>query len=92
MGAVQLSDEIQSMIERQIEEGRATSMGAFLEEAVLRLVDDARSEEEEATRAAKAGIADVEAGHYATVVGPDDNRLLHERMMARLREGLAAEK
>lgn len=92
MGAIQLPDEIQRMIERQVEEGRATSAAAFLEEAVLRLVEDANAEEEETRRVAQVGIADMEAGRYVTVATPEDSQRLHERMMTRLRESLAADK
>ncbi len=91
MGVVQLPDELQRVIEQQVAEGRAASPAAFLEEAVMRLVDDARSEEEEVFAAVQAGIADIEAGRYTTVASPDDERLLHERLMARLRARLAAE-
>ena len=47
MGVVQLPDELQRVIERQVAEGRAASPAAFLEEAVRRLVDEARDEEDE---------------------------------------------
>ncbi len=92
MGAVQLPDEIQRLIERQVAAGRAPSAIAFLEEAVLRLVEDATSEDEETLKAAEAGIADMEAGRYVTVAMPEDSQPLHERMMTRLRESLAANK
>ncbi len=65
MGALHLPDELQRVIERQVAEGRATSAGAFLEEAVLRLIEDVCLEEEEIIAAAQAGIADVEAGRYS---------------------------
>jgi antitoxin ParD1/3/4 len=91
MGSIQLPDELQRVIERQVAEGRAASAVAFLEEAVMRLVDDARAEEVEIAAAAQAGIADIEAGRYATVDTPGDERLLHDGLMARLRARLAAE-
>lgn len=85
MGAVQLSDELLRMIERQVDEGRAASASAFLEEAALRLMDDAYSEEEDVRRAAEAGIADMEAGRYVTITTQEDGERLHERVIARLR-------
>jgi len=91
MGAVQVPDEFQRVIERQVEEGRAASAAAFLEEAVRRFIEDAHAEEEEVRGGAQAGTADAEAGRYATVATPEDSRLLHERLMARLREGLAGD-
>lgn len=91
MGAIQLPDELQRMIDQQVAEGRATSTAAFLEEAVLRLIDAVRSEEEDVVAAAQAGIADIEAGRYLTISTPEDKQRLHERLMARLRANLGAE-
>lgn len=91
MGLVRLPDEIQRMIERQVAEGRAASPAAFLEEAVMRLVEEARSEEDEVLGAARAGIADIEAGRYTSVASPADSHLVHERLMERLRARLTPE-
>ena len=85
MGAVQLPDELQRVIEQQIAQGRASSAIAFLEEAVMRLVDEARAEEDDIHTAVEAGCADLEAGRYTTIATPEDSQALHERMMARLR-------
>ena len=68
MGGIQAADELQRVIERRVVEGRAASAAAFIEEAVLRLVDDARLEDEDIDRSVHAGIADIEAGRYTTVV------------------------
>jgi putative addiction module CopG family antidote len=91
MGAVQLPDELERVIERQVAEGRATSAVAFLEEAVLRLLDEDRREQEDLQAAVQAGLADIEAGRYTLVATPEDDRRLDERLMARVRDGLAAE-
>jgi Arc/MetJ-type ribon-helix-helix transcriptional regulator len=90
MSAVQLPDELQRAIERHVAEGRATSAAAFLEEAVLRLIDDAAREDDEIQSAAQAGVADMAAGQFSTIATPDDRRQLEDRMMAHLRAGLAA--
>jgi Arc/MetJ-type ribon-helix-helix transcriptional regulator len=90
MGAVQLPDELQRAIERQVAEGRATSTAAFLEEAVLRLIDDARLEDDVVRGAAQAGIADIAAGRYTMVATSVDGQRLQEHMMARLRASLSA--
>ena len=89
MGVVQLSDEIQRMIERQVAEGRAANSAAFLEEAVRRLVDETCAEEGAIQQAAEAGLADVEAGRFTTVATQEDGGLLHGRLMARLGARLA---
>jgi predicted transcriptional regulator len=91
MGVVQLPDELQRVIERQVAEGRAASPTAFLEEAVMRLVDEAQAEEDALLQASEAGRADIDAGRYATVATPEDGRLLQERLMARLKARLAAD-
>ena len=90
MGVVQLTDELQRVIERQVAEGRATSPTAFLEEAVMRLVDETRGEEDELDRAAEAGSADIAAGRYTMVATSDDERRVHHGMMARLRSRSSA--
>ena len=91
MGVVQLPDELERVIERQVAEGRAASLAAFLEEAVTRLVDETRAEEGTVRQAAEAGLADIEAGRYTTVATLEDGRLLQERLMARLQARLAAD-
>lgn len=91
MGVVQLPDELQRVIERQVAEGRAPSPAAFLEEAVMRLVDEARAEEEAVLQAAEAGLADIEAGRYTTVATLEDQQLLQERLMAKLQARFAAD-
>ncbi|MFC7738708.1 hypothetical protein ACFQX4_23535 [Roseomonas sp. GCM10028921] len=88
MGVVQLPDELQRVIERQVAEGRASSPTAFLEEAVMRLVAETSAEEDEVQRAVQNGSADIEAGRFRTVAGPDDERRLRDDMMARLRSRL----
>lgn len=90
MGVVQLPDALQQVIERQVAEGRAASPLAFLEEAVMRLVDEAGLEKAEILSVAEAGIADIEAGRYTVVSTPADGRRVHERSIERLRERLAA--
>ena len=87
MAMVQLPDELQRVIERQVAEGRAASSSAFLEEAVKRLVDEARGEEDELPQAVEAGSADIEAGRYTAVATAVDERHRHDGMMARLTDG-----
>ncbi len=90
MGMVQLPDELQRVIERQVAEGRAASPSAFLEEAVKRLLDEAKSEDDELLQAVDAGSADIEAGRYTTVATAEDERNLHDGMMARLQARFSA--
>lgn len=92
MGAVQLPDELQEAIDRQVAEGRARSAAAFLEEAVRRLIEEARSEHEELVEIVRVGIAEIEEGRFTSVPDtPEARECLHERRMARLRASLAAD-
>lgn len=88
MGVVQLPDGLQRVIERQVAEGRASSPTAFLEEAVMRLVDETSAEEDEVQRAVQDGSADIDTGRYRTVASLDDERRLHDDVMTRLRTHL----
>ena len=91
MGVVQLPDELQRVIERQVAEGRAASPAAFLEEAVMRLVDETCAEEGAVQQVVKAGLADIEAGHFTTVATPEGRQLLQKRLMGRLQARVAAD-
>ena len=88
MGAVQLPEELQRVIERQVAEGRATSPTAFLKEAVMRLIDDGTAEENELRLAVEAGSANINFGRYRMVATPDDERRLLDDMTTRLRSRL----
>ena len=91
MGIVRLPDEIGKMIDSQVALGRARSASAFVEEAVLRLLDDARAEEAEIAEAAAVGIADIEAGRFVVVSTAEESRKLFEGFAARMRSALSAE-
>ena len=91
MGVVQLPDELQRVIERQVAQGRASSPLAFLEDAVMRLVEESGAEEDEVRQAAAAGLADIEAGRFVTIATPDDQKRLRTRLMDRLKARLTAD-
>ena len=87
---VQLPDELKSLIDRQVAEGRIASESAFFVEAARRFVAELAAEDEIVSEA-NAGIADVESGRYLTVSSPEDIEDLHARTMARLRDRLGAD-
>ncbi len=91
MGAVQIPDELERVIERRVAEGQATNLAAFVQEAVSRLLDDTDAEQDDIERAALAGLADAAAGRTTTIATAADEQALHERLMTRLRDRLAAE-
>jgi Arc/MetJ-type ribon-helix-helix transcriptional regulator len=92
MGVVQvnLPEEIRTIIEREVSAGRVESLDAYLIEAARRFANDLALEDDIRAEA-EAGIADAEAGKYLTIASPEDETALQERMLARLRERLAAD-
>jgi Arc/MetJ-type ribon-helix-helix transcriptional regulator len=90
MGVVELPDAVQSVIDREVEEGRAASAAAFVEEAILRLIDSAISEEAEVAALASAGSADIQAGEYQTVATQEDEEDLRARLMSKLQSNLGS--
>jgi hypothetical protein len=89
MGMIPLSEELQRLVEREVAAGRAATPAAFVEEAVLRLIEDAHALDDEIARVAAEGIADIEAGRYVAITTEDEHRALAEDFKARLRARLA---
>ena len=87
MGMVQLPDEMQRAIEREVAEGRAVTSTAFIEEAVRRLFDDRVAEDEAIGQAVEAGVADVEAGRFTMIASLADEAALRERLRVRFSAG-----
>lgn len=87
---VQLPEQLQQVIDRQVAEGRVASQDEFLIEAARRFAEDIDLENTVVAEA-EAGIADAEAGRFVTIVTPDDAAALHERTMMRLHSGMAAD-
>ena len=88
---VQLPEELRSLIDRQIAEGRVASETAFILEAARRFAEDIAAEDEIVAEA-KAGIADAAVGRFITISSPEDMTTLHRQTMARLRERLAEDR
>jgi predicted transcriptional regulator len=90
MGMIQLSDALQREVDRQVAEGHAASVEAFVHEAVMRLVDDARAEREEIEAVVAAGIADIEAGRYTLISTDEDRARVEARIMDRVKARLSS--
>lgn len=88
MCAAQMPDELERAIERRVAEGRATDLAEFVQEAVSRLLEDADAEQDDIERAARTGLVDAAAGRITIAA---DEQALHDRLMTRLRDRLAAE-
>ena len=63
---VQLPEQLQQVVDREVAEGRVASESEFLIEAARRFVEDLALEDEIVSEA-EAGIADAEAGRFVTV-------------------------
>lgn len=87
---IQLPDELKSLVDRQIAEGRIASESEFFAEAARRFVADLAAEDEIVAEAT-AGIADAEAGRYVAINSANDSAALHEQTMARLRARLGSD-
>jgi Arc/MetJ-type ribon-helix-helix transcriptional regulator len=88
---VQLPEQLQQVIDRQVAQGRVASETEFLLEAARRFAEDIVFEDEIVAEAV-AGIRDADTGRFTFVETPEDEAALHERTMARLRERLAADR
>jgi len=84
MGVVQLPDELKLVIDRQIAEGRAASEADFLIEAVQRYAEALELDEAEIVAAADEGVADIEAGRFDLISGPEDMERLQADLSATL--------
>lgn len=87
---VQLPEQIQQAIDRQVAAGRVASQSEFLVEAARRFAEDIALEDEIATEA-ETGIADAEAGRFATIKTAADAAALHERTIMRLQSRMASD-
>ena len=88
---VQLPEQLQQVVDRQVAEGRVASQSEFLVEAARRFAEDLAIEDEIVVEA-EAGIADAETGRFVTIATPADATALHERTMTRLHDRLAADR
>ena len=87
---LRLPDEIQAVIDRHVAAGRVESADAYLLEAARRFAADIEVEDEIVSEA-YAGIADAEDGRYVTIASTEGAEAWHERMMARVRDRMAAD-
>ena len=78
MTAVQISDDLKRVIERQIAEGRAANAAEFLEAAVLRYAHELDADDAETVAAAEQGLAALGDGDCATVDDPPSRRAFWE--------------
>jgi predicted transcriptional regulator len=92
MGAINLRDDIQRAVEDQVAQGRAESATAFVEGAVVMLLEELRAEEEEILRVGAAGIADIEAGRFVEISSVEEHDRLMDEIKARVRAAAPRER
>jgi Arc/MetJ-type ribon-helix-helix transcriptional regulator len=76
MNTVQLPDTPKRVIDRQVTKGHAASEAEFLAAAIQRYAVALDLDEDEIEAAADEGVADVEAGRFELIAGPQDMRRL----------------
>jgi Arc/MetJ-type ribon-helix-helix transcriptional regulator len=74
MGAVQISDDLKRVIDRQIAEGRAASAADFLEAAVRRYAQELDADDVELVARAEEGLSALGRGDYITVDDSESRR------------------
>ncbi len=88
---VRLPGELQEIVKRQVAEGRAADVDAFMTEAARRYAEDLDLEDDLVAEA-RAGIADIEAGRYTRIVTQEDLAAKEVDVITRVRDRLAAHK
>ena len=84
MSTVQLPDTLKRVIDRQVTKGHAASEAEFLAAAIQRYAEALELDEDEIEAAADEGVADVEAGRFELIAGPEDMRRLRAELGATL--------
>jgi hypothetical protein len=72
MSIVRLPADLKRVIDRQVEKGRALTEDEFLAAAIQCYADALEQDEDEIAAAADEGIADIEAGRFELISGPED--------------------
>jgi hypothetical protein len=90
---VPLPDDLKSVIDRRVAEGGAASDAEFLSLAARFYAEELdvedRSEDDDLTAVALAGIGDAEAGRFTLIATEADAEAVRGRIMAAVRAGLA---
>lgn len=71
MPTVQISNDVKDILERLVADGIVGSGTEFVEQAVRLCAADLDYDEDELIAAAEAGLADMRAGNYTTIDGPE---------------------
>ncbi len=83
MGVVQLSDDLARVVDAQVAAGHAADAASFLSGAVLQYAAALECDAREIEAAVDEGLADIAAGRFETISGPDDMQRLMRELRAR---------
>lgn len=89
MPTVRISDDVKEILDRLVADGIAGSGPEFVEQAVRRCAADLVYDEAELTAAAEAGLADMRAGNYTTIDGPESRAAFWNEIRREVREKVA---
>jgi Arc/MetJ-type ribon-helix-helix transcriptional regulator len=80
MPIVQISDDLKDIIDRLVADGVVGSGTEFVEQAVRLYATDIVYDDDELIAAAEAGLADMRAGDYTTIDGPESRTAFWDRI------------
>jgi predicted transcriptional regulator len=89
MPTVQISDDVKEILDRLVADGVVRSGAEFVEQAVRSCAADLDYDEGEVFAAAEAGLADMRAGNYTTIDGPESRTTFWDQIRREVREKAA---
>jgi predicted transcriptional regulator len=89
MHTVQISDDVKNILDRLVAEGAAATGAEFVEQAVRRCAADLDGDESDLVAAAETGLADMRAGNFTTIDGPEVQVAFWNQIGREVREQVA---
>jgi predicted transcriptional regulator len=89
MHTVQISDELKDILNRLVADGAAATEADFVEHAVRRCAEELDDGEADLVAAAKAGLADICAGNFVAIDGPDAHQAFWDSIRREVGEKVA---
>jgi len=90
MPKVQISDEVRDILDRLVADGVVGSGAEFVERAVRRCAADHDGDDAELIAATQAGLADMRAGNYTTIDGPESRAVFWDQIKHEVRQKVSA--
>lgn len=89
MPKVQISDDVKDILDRLVADGVVGSGAEFVEQAVRRCAADHVYDEAELIAAMQAGLADMRAGKYTTIDGPESRAAFWDQIRHEVKQKVA---